>query len=142
MSDHFKADEVACRCGCGFGGDATDGPFFQFMELTRAVNGGRPLMVRSWHRCEKQNALWGGVENSAHTRGVAADIRVRGGGERVEIVVAAILAKLVMMGNITENQAVIWAEELRTENLGIGVARTFVHLDVDTSLPRPSIWSY
>ena len=37
---------------------------------------GRPLVVTSGYRCETHNKAVGGVENSRHTQGTAADIRV------------------------------------------------------------------
>lgn len=39
---------------------------------------GKPIIVTSGFRCERLNAAVGGVKNSAHTRGCAADVHVDG----------------------------------------------------------------
>lgn len=141
--DHFRPEETACRCGCGLGADETDSEFHQFMEITRSINGGRPLVVRSWWRCEERNKAVGGVKDSAHLRGAAADIRARGGGERFEFMAAAVLAQLVRLECLTISQAEHMHEQLReSPDIGIGIARTFVHIDIDEKLPRPAAWSY
>ena len=40
---------------------------------------GGPIIITSGYRCEALNARVGGVKNSYHTRGMAADIRPRNG---------------------------------------------------------------
>lgn len=39
---------------------------------------GKPILVNSGYRCEKLNEMVGGVYNSMHTKGLAADIRTEG----------------------------------------------------------------
>ena len=40
---------------------------------------GAPIIITSGYRCEALNARVGGVKNSYHTRGMAADIRPKNG---------------------------------------------------------------
>lgn len=121
LSDHFSRSEFACGCGCGFGtfnGDVSA----ELIHLLEAIREdyGKAMIVNSGCRCSDYNAAVGGVPRSAHTRGTAVDIRVTGGLDRRKLVDLCVM-------NFAS---------------GIGVANTFVHIDVDDSLPRPSIWSY
>ena len=78
---HFKLEEFACRC-CGSNGT------LQAMGNTKALVEavldpareayGKPIYVNSGYRCQKHNAEVGGVRNSQHLRGEAADIAPAG----------------------------------------------------------------
>ena len=117
LSEHFDSSEFACQCGCGFN---TVSPELVYLleQIRQEYN--KPMIITSGCRCADHNAAVGGVSNSAHTRGTAADIKVEGGLDRRKLVDLAVMN---------------WAS-------GIGVAKTFCHIDVDDVLPRPSIWSY
>lgn len=39
------------------------------------VHIGKPILINSGYRCEKLNEMVGGVRNSMHTKGLAADFR-------------------------------------------------------------------
>ena len=68
---NFKVSEFACKCGCGF--DKIDQ---RVMDMAQALRDelGVPVKVNSGCRCEKHNAKVGGVKNSKHTKGLAADL--------------------------------------------------------------------
>jgi len=120
LSEHFDSSEFACKCGCGFGthpGDVSS-ELIDLLERMREEHG--PIHITSGCRCKPYNSSVGGVSNSAHTRGTAADIRVEGGLERRKLLDLAVMN---------------WAS-------GIGVAKTFIHVDVDSELPRPMAWTY
>lgn len=38
---------------------------------------GKPIIINSGYRCEKLNEIVGGVQNSMHTKGLAADFRTK-----------------------------------------------------------------
>lgn len=38
---------------------------------------GKPILINSGYRCEKLNEIVGGVQESMHTKGLAADIRTK-----------------------------------------------------------------
>lgn len=72
----FKEKEFACRC-CG------ELPLPSKMNVEALVRNvldpvreayGRPIVVNSGYRCDKHNAAVGGVKNSQHLVGQAADI--------------------------------------------------------------------
>lgn len=81
---------------------------------------GIAFIVNSGFRTSEHNKKVGGVDSSAHTRGHAADIKVKSGRERYIVVMAAISAGFTR----------------------IGIARTFIHLDDDPDLPQSVIWKY
>lgn len=74
LSKHFTEKELGCRCGCGC--RVTPG-LVDLLESIRAVVG-LPILVNSGYRCEARNAREGGVPNSYHVQGMAADIRCSG----------------------------------------------------------------
>lgn len=46
------------------------------LDIVRAYIG-KPILVNSGYRCKKLNEMVGGVQNSMHTKGLAADFRTR-----------------------------------------------------------------
>jgi hypothetical protein len=79
-----------------------------------------PMVIYSGMRCQKHNERVGGVPDSAHTKGVAVDVKCHSSRGRFAIINAALSAGFTR----------------------IGVAKTFVHLDVDLSLPQQVMWTY
>lgn len=46
------------------------------LDMVR-VHIGKPILVNSGYRCKKINEMVGGVQNSMHTKGLAADFRTK-----------------------------------------------------------------
>ena len=123
LSEHFSKSEFACKCGCGFGlqdGDVSPALVFLLEAIREDVGG--PVRLTSGCRCPDHNQAVGGVEDSVHTLGEAADIQVEGGRHRFMVQRAA--------------------NDHGAE--GIGIAKGFVHVDVHKgeTKPRPSAWPY
>jgi len=78
-----------------------------------------PFKISSGYRSDAHNKAVGGVENSSHLKGLAADIVVNNGHERLFIVLALLEAGFRR----------------------IGVAKTFIHVDSDSDKPN-SMWTY
>lgn len=70
-TEHFNVSEFTCKCGCGF--NIIDQRVINMAETIRQALG-VPVRVNSGCRCEKHNAKVGGVKNSKHTKGFAADL--------------------------------------------------------------------
>jgi len=81
---------------------------------------GTPFVITSGFRTPAQNKRVGGAKNSAHLRGLAADIACEDSESRMKIVRAAIACGFTR----------------------IGISDTFIHLDVDKTLPDEVIWLY
>jgi hypothetical protein len=143
LTDHFTDTELECRDGCGYGRQAADyAPgFLDYLEVLRTIYG-RPIYPTSGARCTDHNRAVGGRPQSAHTRAGALDISADNGYDRHGLAVAHILAVAVTLGRLELADAVTLAEELAHHGGGLGIAKTFVHVDTDHQLPRPSSWGY
>lgn len=102
-SKNFSADELKCSC-CGEYGvqqDALD----KLQQVRTAV--GRPFKITSSYRCSEHPVEAKKSTPGTHNQGIAFDIYTANGAERYEII----------------------KEGLRHGATGIGVAKSFVHLD-------------
>lgn len=116
ISKYFKREEFACKCGCGY--DPVDTELLFILTSIRE-SFGQPVTITSGCRCPNHNAYVGGVVNSQHIFGKAADVIVRGVAPQV---VGAFL------------------EQMYPDKYGIGVASNFVHVDSRDDKPRR--WTY
>jgi uncharacterized protein YcbK (DUF882 family) len=116
MYKHFDISEFRCR---ETGENDMKAEFIHMLdELRERVN--RPLVItsgfRSVHHTAERNKP--AEKKGTHTRGIAADIAVSNGVDRMKIV----------------------KEALAMGFGGIGVARTFVHVDMRAT--TPVMWTY
>ena len=72
LSEHFAKSEFVCHC-CGQG--TVTPRLVELLELLRA-KANAPVHVNCGYRCPKHNAEVGGVPNSQHVEGTAADITI------------------------------------------------------------------
>ena len=117
LTRNFDRSEFACKCGCGF--DDIDPLFVEKLQVVRDISGAA-LYINSGCRCVKYNAEVGGVPHSSHLRGLAADISTRDGELRFKVLDAA----------------------FKVGFKRIGIGSSFVHLDIDSELPFPRLWTY
>ena len=96
-----------------------DSTFIYMLDSARTI-AGIPFKINSGYRSASHNKLVGGVSNSAHTKGYAADIKVNNSNER-KIILSAL-------------------QKAGFNRFGIG--RTFIHVDNDPSKPSNVIWLY
>ena len=113
---HFKPQEFDCPC-CG--ANMMQQEFMDRLDKAREI-AGIPFRITSGYRCPRHNAKVGGVPNSAHTKGLAADIQVLESNERWKI-----LRALLALGFCR-----------------IGIGENFIHVDMDKSKPQRVIWTY
>ena len=73
LSAHFHASEFVCPC-CGTG--HVKPRLIELLEELRSALGDNPIHVNSGYRCPKHNEEVGGVANSQHVFGNAADITI------------------------------------------------------------------
>ena len=105
---HFTPDEFRCPCCNKLPKDLLLlGNLLFMLEKLRTMLGDKPIIINSGFRCVKHNKEIGGVSNSQHLRGAAADIVVPG----------AVIKKL---GCVCEDVGFS----------GIGIYSTWVHVDV------------
>ena len=104
VSPHFSLQEVSCRCGCNYA--VIDCELINKLEALRAIFN-KPINVSSWCRCLQYNKSVGGVSNSQHLTGKAADIVIKG----------------ISPSRVAE-------AALKVGFKGVGIYKTFTHVDV------------
>ena len=100
-------------------GEAMDMEFLSRLDQARSLCD-IPFRITSGYRSEAHNRKVGGVSNSSHLKGLAADIACTNSAAR-HIIVSALL-------KVGLNR--------------IGIADTFIHVDRDSSKPANVIWIY
>ena len=81
-SEHFSAEELMCHgkeqghCNCGVDTAGKVSPrLLELLEQLRYNTGGRPIEISCAYRCPSHNIEVGGVPNSQHVLGTAADVQ-------------------------------------------------------------------
>lgn len=128
--DHFSADELRCRCGCG--GMLMDERFMERLVKIRKATGVR-MPISSGYRCPIHDAAVGSSSEPGrgpHTLGRAVDILIA--GEAVFTVMEAAIA--AGFRGFGLNQEGAWGGR-------------FLHVDDIQKgelpgVPRPRIWTY
>ena len=115
---HFSLTEFVCPC-CGQ--VKMDEDFLRKLDYARDL-AGVPFRVTSGFRCPRHNHKVGGKPDSAHLRGLAADIAAGNSDTRARILFALIKAGF--------------------QRIGIDFKRGFIHVDDDPEKPRPRVWGY
>lgn len=114
--NYFNDNEFTCPC-CGE--NETDVELIHMLNNARE-RAGVPFRITSGYRCESKNKKVGGVDDSAHVRGLAADIYTADSRERFIIIRALLDAGFER----------------------VGVSENFIHADIDTSKKQGIIWVY
>ena len=112
LSPHFKVREFACS-------DGADAVFVapalvEVLEKIRA-HFGKPVVIHSGYRTETKNKAVGGAAYSQHKYGTAADISI---------------------GGVSPAKVAAYAETLLPDTGGIGIYKTFTHIDVRAAKSR------
>ena len=111
----FKSIEFNCPC-CQKA--IMDTRFLNMINQARDL-ANIPFNITSGYRCKNYNNVIGGVNESAHISGLAADISCENSSNRLIIIEAL----------------------LDTGFKRIGIANNFIHMDCDDS-KKDSIWLY
>lgn len=117
LTKNFSRSEIACRCGCGY-----DGITLRFTKILQEMRNllGEPMIITSGCRCINYNRMIGGFKNSAHTRGLAVDIKCTNSYMRRRLILLAIRKGITR----------------------IGIGKDFIHIDIDDRLPQEVFWLY
>lgn len=78
LSEHFSRAEMACKCCHGLPEGGISQALLDGLEKLRKTIGDKPINVSSAYRCQHHNSNIGGVRDSQHVLGKAADIWVEG----------------------------------------------------------------
>lgn len=113
---YFELSEFNCPC-CGK--NVMQPKFLKMLDNARG-HACIPFVITSGYRCEKHNAEVGGVKNSSHLKGLAADIACSSTTQKAKIIKGLYLAGFTR----------------------VGIGGGFVHADCDPSLPADQLWTY
>ncbi len=116
LSANFKVREFICPC-CGAEG-IKDNLVFHLQMAHDLLPTHRVMIITSGYRCEEHNKEVGGIEDSAHKKGLAADIKCEDSSYRFLLVNALIKVGFKRIG--------------RYDN--------FIHCDLDESKPQKVMW--
>ena len=81
---------------------------------------GKPIKINSGYRTVARNKKIGGVANSSHLKGLAADISCKSSKDRFALV------NLLLKAGFKR----------------IGIAGSFIHVDIDKNKSQNVIWGY
>lgn len=115
---HFKLAEFDSPDAPG-SGSKMQPKFLQMLDNARSI-AGIPFAITSGYRTEAHNKKVGGVADSGHVFGWAADIATNTGTTKFIIVNALLKAGFTR----------------------IGIASGFIHCDCDPTKPDQVIWTY
>ena len=115
---YFSYDEFDSPDEIG-SGKHMDQDLLVMIDRARALYG-KPIVVTSGFRTESHNKKVGGVKSSSHLKGLAADIACSESRYRFEMIKAL----------------------LEVGFKRIGVAGTFIHVDIDKNKSQNVIWTY
>ena len=123
MTKNFSKEEFDCN-------DGSEMPINIYHNMVKVANQlqtlrdyiGKPIQVNSAWRSEEYNASIGGVKNSQHIMGRAADIVIKG---MTPIEVSKIIEELISKGDMLQG--------------GLGIYSSFVHYDIRGTKAR---WDY
>lgn len=114
---YFEPSEFTCNgIECY---DLMSDELLRHLSIARQI-AGIPFHINSSWRDKETNQRTGGKPNSAHLRGNAVDIACANSYDRHKILEACMTAGFTR----------------------IGIAKTFIHIDVDSDLPDNVIWTY
>lgn len=114
---YFKESEFACKCGCGR--NNISHALVDKLDEAREMSG-KTMVIESGSRCPAHNKAEGGKRNSAHLKGLAADVRCTTSRDRFRL-----LNIFYILG---------------FKRIGLG--KTFLHVDISKELPQEQAWHY
>lgn len=117
LSRDFFAHEFDCKCGCGLNNISSS--LVQRLQIAREI-ANTPFSITSGSRCAVHNRKESGLPNSSHLNGLAVDILIQSSRSR-----QIILSALIEAGFDR-----------------IGIAKTFIHVDIDSHKPEQVCWLY
>ena len=115
---HFKREEFRCKCGGKYCNGYPTEIDMDTVKIADAIREriGKPIAVNSGIRCKTHNANVGGVSNSQHLYGKAADLCCPSG--------------------YTPSQMASIAEEIMGNTGGIGIYSWGIHIDTRSTKSR------
>jgi uncharacterized protein YcbK (DUF882 family) len=115
---YFQIEEFDSRDVKGSGSNM-DATFLSMIDEARAI-ANVPFKITSGYRTEKHNNKIGGVKDSSHLKGLAADVQCTDSRSRY-----------IMLNALN-----------KVGFCRIGISDTFIHCDISTDKSQQVIWVY
>ena len=120
LTNNFNKSEFECNCGCEMPNEV----FLQIQKLASQLQCIRdfirfPIKITSAYRCPSHNKEVGGVSNSQHILGKAADIQVDDSSPEA---IYQVIDTLAEYGHVLQG--------------GLGLYNTFTHYDIRKTRAR------
>jgi len=115
---YFKLKEFDSPDKPGSGSNMSE-EILHMLDVARKIYG-KPMRITSGFRTKDHNTKVGGVEFSSHLKGLAVDIACSSSTDRFEMIKTL----------------------LEVGFKRIGVASTFIHVDIDKDKSQNVIWTY
>ena len=133
---YFTSKELGCTSD---NYTCMDPIFLDWLGAVRAY-ANVPFIINSGYRTVEHNTEVGGVEDSAHIKGMAVDIKCTDSATRYKILKACFFAGIPdhILKQIKEHEE----STGRVSIPRIGIGDTFIHIDIDDSKPQDVIWLY
>jgi len=116
LATNFTAREFICSC-CGAEG-IKDDLVFHLQMVRDLLSIHRVMIITSGYRCEKHNREVGGIEGSAHIKGLAADIKYDDVSHKFMLIHAI----------------------MKVGFKRIGIYDSFIHVDLDETKAQMVMW--
>jgi uncharacterized protein YcbK (DUF882 family) len=123
LTNNFNKTEFDCKCGCKMPEEVLSNAKLLAIQLQLIRDhSNAPIQINSAYRCPSHNKAIGGVSNSQHTLGRAADIVVKGQtpDDTVEMIEDMLADECLFPFHLG----------------GIGRYNTFTHVDIRTNYAR------
>jgi uncharacterized protein YcbK (DUF882 family) len=121
ITKNFNREEFDCKCGC----EMPSSVFYEIEYLANELqtirdHSNAPIQINSAYRCPSHNKAIGGVSNSQHILGKAADIVIKGLDPILDTY--DYLDDLMLSGEILQG--------------GLGMYQSFTHYDIRKTKAR------
>ena len=114
LTKNFKKSEFDCSCGCEMPKKVLDNVkiLAEQLQAIRTISE-QPIQINSAYRCPKHNKSIGGVSNSQHVLGKAADIVIK---DHTAEETFYLISELINDGDMLQG--------------GLGAYNSFTHYDI------------
>ena len=125
LSEHFDSGEFICPCCRRLPSCGMNPILITKLEALRHALGDTPIIVNSGFRCISHNMAVGGLPDSQHLLGNAADISVQS-----------------LFDDFSLDDVVSKALSIGFDGIGRYVSSGFVHLDVRSNGSEPGVYRW
>ena len=125
LSDHYDSSEFVCHCCGRLPSRGMNPVLITKLEALRHALGDTPIIINSGFRCIAHNMAVGGLPDSQHLLGNAADISVQS-----------------LFDDFSLDDVVSKALIIGFDGIGRYVSSGFVHLDVRSNGAEPGVYRW